>query len=134
MQARYHLDLADRFAYLGYGPAFRLKPFRPHLAVGALSCAGKAEYVQVQTHVARQATGALPGGFPTRRPNPATMKLRDSQPLCSSCARRGITPACWLRTPLGAGPTGLPPARNMRRPAHTTAASDALPARHPLPG
>ncbi len=24
-QARYHLDLADRFAIFGYGPAFRLK-------------------------------------------------------------------------------------------------------------
>ncbi len=39
VQARYHLDLADRFATFGYGPAFRLKPFRPHLTVGALSCA-----------------------------------------------------------------------------------------------
>jgi hypothetical protein len=38
VQARFRLDLADRFALLGYGPAFRLKPFRPHLTVGALSC------------------------------------------------------------------------------------------------
>jgi hypothetical protein len=44
MQARYHLDLADRFANFGYGPAIRLKPFRPHLTVGALSCAEGAEY------------------------------------------------------------------------------------------
>jgi hypothetical protein len=41
VQARHHLDLADRFAalLLGYGPAVRLKPFRPRLAAGALSCA-----------------------------------------------------------------------------------------------
>lgn len=40
MQARCHLDLADRFAdNFGYGPAVRLKPFRPHLTMGALSCA-----------------------------------------------------------------------------------------------
>jgi hypothetical protein len=32
--------------------------------------------------------------------------------LRSSCARRGITPAFWLRTPLGVGPAGLPPARH----------------------
>jgi hypothetical protein len=38
VQARHHLDRADRFANIGYGPAFRLKPFRPHLTVGALSC------------------------------------------------------------------------------------------------
>lgn len=41
VQARFRLDLADRFAVLslGYGPAFRRKPFRPHLTMGALSCA-----------------------------------------------------------------------------------------------
>jgi len=39
-------------------------------------------------------------------------------------ARRGVTPACWLRIPLGIGPTGLEPARNMRRPARTTASAD----------
>jgi hypothetical protein len=83
VQARYHLDLADRFAYLGYGPAIRLKPFRPHLTVGALSCAQGTEYTQAQTRITRQATGADPGGFPNRRSNPITMKLRDSQPLCS---------------------------------------------------
>ena len=36
--ARYHLNLADRFANLGYGPALCRKPFRPHLTMGALSC------------------------------------------------------------------------------------------------
>jgi len=39
-QARLPLDLADRSAMFGYGPAIRRKPFRPHLTVGALSCAG----------------------------------------------------------------------------------------------
>jgi hypothetical protein len=39
VQARHHLDRADRFANLGYGSVFRLKPFRPHLTAGALSCA-----------------------------------------------------------------------------------------------
>jgi len=43
VQARHHLDLADRFAIFGYGPVFRLKPFRPHLTVGALSCVEPSE-------------------------------------------------------------------------------------------
>jgi hypothetical protein len=30
--------LADRFAWFGYGPVVRRKPFGPHLTVGALSC------------------------------------------------------------------------------------------------
>ena len=38
VQARHHLDRAYRFATIGYGSVFRLKPFRPHLTVGALSC------------------------------------------------------------------------------------------------
>jgi hypothetical protein len=102
MQARYHLDLADRFATFGYGPAFRRKPFRPHLTMGALSCA----FITMNQHVA---------SFVLLRP-----------------ARH--YPRLWLRTPLGIGPTGLSPASNTRRPAHTTAASDAHPARGPLPG
>ena len=36
-------------------------------------------------------------------------------------------PRLWLRTPLGAGPTGLPPARNTRRPARTTGRSAPVP-------
>jgi hypothetical protein len=43
VQARHPLDLADRFALFGYGPVFRRKPFRPHLTVGALSCAADVE-------------------------------------------------------------------------------------------
>jgi hypothetical protein len=43
VQAQHHLDGADRFANIGYGSVFRLKPFRPDLAVGALSCAIKSD-------------------------------------------------------------------------------------------
>ena len=39
VRARHHLDRADRFANFGYGSVFRLKPFGPHLTMGALSCA-----------------------------------------------------------------------------------------------
>lgn len=45
VQARYRLDLADRFALFGYGPVICRKPFRPHLAVGALSCATGGEEI-----------------------------------------------------------------------------------------
>jgi hypothetical protein len=30
--------LADRFAWFGYSPVVRRKPFGPHLTMGALSC------------------------------------------------------------------------------------------------
>ena len=40
VRARLPLDMADRSAMFGYGPAIRRKPFKPHLTVGALSCAG----------------------------------------------------------------------------------------------
>jgi hypothetical protein len=53
VQARFRLDLADRFALFGYGPAFRRKPFRPHLTVGALSCALTPEQPSLQTSCAR---------------------------------------------------------------------------------
>ena len=99
VQARYHLDLADRFAYLGYGPAIRLKPFRPHLTVGALSCAQGTEYTQAQTRITRQATGADPGGFPNRRSNPITMKPpRLSTSLLPSAPGEALPP------PVGYGP------------------------------
>jgi hypothetical protein len=112
---------------LGYGPAVRRKPFRPHLAVGALSCALRSQPARhAPTARARQAAGAHPGGFPARRPSPAPLKphLHPVLVLRSSCARRGITPAYWLRTPLGVGPTGLPPASNTASPARTTGSSD----------
>jgi hypothetical protein len=112
---------------LGYGPAVCLKPFRPHLTVGALSCALRSQRARhAPTARARQAAGAHPGGFPTRRPSPAPIEpyLHPVLVLRPSCARRGITPACWLRTPLGVGPTGLPPASNTASPARTTGPSD----------
>ena len=63
----------------------------------------------------------------------------------SSCGgSRGHYPRLWLRTPLGVGPTGLPPASNTASPARTTRSSDfcwviepssssssGLPTRHP---
>ena len=86
--------------------------------------------------------GALPqtlqtpphGGRPVlrSRPRPHDAKQRSSRrSLLPRPARH--YPRLWLRTPLGVGPAGLSPASSMRRPAHTTAASDAHPARHPLP-
>ncbi|MCA1680935.1 MAG: hypothetical protein LC777_19345, partial [Actinobacteria bacterium] len=101
MQAQHHLDLADRFANLGYGPAFRLKPFRPRLTAGALSCAKETKTNPAKTTPTPQATGADPGGFPDRRPNPITIKRRCSQPLDPFHARRGITPAFGYGPRLG---------------------------------
>ena len=101
VQARHHLDLADRFANLGYGPAFRLKPFRPRLTAGALSCAKETKTNPAKTTPTPQATGADPGGLPDRRPNPITIKRRCSQPLDPFHARRGITPAFGYGPRLG---------------------------------
>jgi hypothetical protein len=89
---------------LGYGPAVRLKPFRPHLAVGALSCAlGPKRARHAPTARALKAAGAHPGGFPHRRPSPAPIEphLHDVLDLRSSCARRGITPAFGYGPRLG---------------------------------
>ena len=72
--ARYHLDLADRFANIGYGPTLCRKPFRPHLTMGALSCAASS--------------------------NPTT--TRHHHRCAPSChARRGITPAFGYGPRLG---------------------------------
>ena len=89
---------------LGYGPAVRLKPFRPHLTVGALSCAlGSQRAQHAPTARTRQAAGAHPGGFPARRPSPAPLEphLHPVLDLQSSCARRGITPAFGYGPRLG---------------------------------
>ena len=89
---------------LGYGPAVRLKPFRPHLTVGALSCAIRSQPAQhTPTARALKAAGAHPGGFPHRRPSPAPMEphLHPVLVLRSSCARRGITPAFGYGPRLG---------------------------------
>jgi hypothetical protein len=105
--------------------------------VGALSCALRPEWAQhAPTARALKAAGAHPGGFPARRPSPAPIEphLHPALVLRSSCARRGITPAYWLRTPLGVGPTGLPPASNTASPARTTARSDSRSSASPFPG
>ena len=89
---------------LGYGPAVRLKPFRPHLTMGALSCALRSQRARhAPAARARQAAGAHPGGFPTRRPSPAPIAphLHPVLALRSSCARRGITPAFGYGPRLG---------------------------------
>jgi hypothetical protein len=75
VQARHHLDRADRFANFGYGSVFRLKPFGPHLTMGALSCA------------AIQANPAAHNRY--HRVNPPNN------------ARRGITPAFGYGPRLG---------------------------------
>lgn len=89
---------------LGYGPAVRLKPFRPHLTASALSCAIEPKRAQ-HTPTARtpKAAGAHPGGFPHRRPSPAPIQphLHPVLDLRSSCARRGITPASGYGPRLG---------------------------------
>jgi hypothetical protein len=73
VQARHHLDRADRFANIDYGSVFRLKPFRPHLTAGALSCA-------------------------TTQPVTTTHGHRDPPP---DSAQRGITPAFGYGPRLG---------------------------------
>ena len=75
VQARHHLDRADRFATIGYGSVFRLKPFRPHLTVDALSCA-------------------------TDQPNTTTHNHDHRVPPPYS-AQRGITPAFGYGPRLG---------------------------------
>ena len=89
---------------LGYGPAVRRKPFRPHLTVGALSCALQPQRARhAPTARAPKAAGAHPGGFPHRRPSPAPIEphLHPVLVLRSSCARRGITPAFGYGPRLG---------------------------------
>jgi len=62
------------------------------------------------------------------------MSRRHRPIVCSSFSldlyaiqtRRGITPAFGFRPRLEGGLAGLPPAWNMRRPAHTTPHSDSL--------
>jgi hypothetical protein len=114
---------------LGYGPAVRLKPFRPHLAVGALSCAIRSQQARhAPTAHALKAAGAHPGGFPHRRPSPAPMepRLHPVLVLRSSCARRGITPAFGYGPRLGSvrldfHQLATRPARRALRPAPTAA-------------
>ena len=61
VRARHHLDRADRFANFGYGSVFRLKPFRPHLTVGALSCVTGQPDTTARTHGHRLHLPVPPG-------------------------------------------------------------------------
>ena len=102
MQARHHLDRADRFANIGYGSAFRLNPSDP---------------------TSRWAPCPAPLiGTAQQRAIAATAPPSQQRP-----ARH--YPRLRLRTPLGAGPTGLSPASSLRRPAHTTSRSASTPHR-----
>jgi hypothetical protein len=122
---------------LGYGPAVRLKPFRPHLTVGALSCALEPQRARhAPAARALKAAGAHPGGFPHRRPSPAPIDthLHPVLNLRSSCARRGITPAFGYGPRLGSvrldfHQLATRPARRALRPAPTAARPPT-----PLPG
>lgn len=119
---------------LGYGPAVRLKPFRPHLTVGALSCALQPQRAQhAPTARTPKAAGAHPGGFPHRRPSPAPIEphLHPVLNLRSSCARRGITPAFGYGPRLGSvrldfHQLATRPARRALRDPPTSAGPSAL--------
>ena len=91
---------------------------------------------QTDTSTARtDSSRSVGSGRSSRRfPGPAPISRSPGASL-ASCPRSPIFlrparhyPRLWLRTPLGVGPTGLPPASNTASPARTTAASDALPA------
>ena len=127
VQARHHLDRADRLANFGYGSVFRLKPFRPHLTVGALSCATGQPDTTARTHGHRTHLPVPPGEAlpPPSATDPAwgrsgwtfTSKFsappgahyeavrppaahRYSAPCSSSCLEPSLTPT-GLNTPIG---------------------------------
>jgi hypothetical protein len=74
--------------------------------------------------------------FPSPAPIPrspgASLASRPRSPIFLRPARH--YPRLWLRTPLGAGPTGLPPASNTASPARTTTRSDCLSTARHFPG
>ncbi len=67
----------------------------------------------------------FPGPAPISRSPGASLASRSRSPIFLRPARH--TPAFWLRTPLGVGPTGLPPASNTASPARTTGRSAPVP-------
>ena len=137
MQARYRLDLADRFAEnSATARQFASNPSDPTSRWAP--CPAHSDRSEHSTHqqlAHRQAAGAHPGGFPHPAPisrsHRASLASRPQSPIFLRPARH--YPHLWLRTPLGVGPTGLPPASNTASPARNTAASDSLPAGRPLP-
>ncbi len=122
---------------LGYGPAVRLKPFRPHLTVGALSCAlGSQRAQHAPTARTRQAAGAHPGGFPAGAHLPLPWSLTCIPSSFSDLPAPGEA----LPPPFGYGPRlgsvrldfhqlATRPARRALRPAPTAARPP-----WPLPG
>ena len=64
----------------------------------------------------------FPSPAPISRSHRASLASRPRSPIFLRPARH--YPRLWLRTPLGAGPTGLPPASNTASPARTTGLSD----------
>ena len=64
----------------------------------------------------------FPSPAPISRSHRASLASRPQPPIFLRPARH--YPRLWLRTPLGVGPTGLPPASNTASPARTTQSSD----------
>jgi hypothetical protein len=64
----------------------------------------------------------FPSPAPISRSHRASLASRPRSPIFLRPARH--YPRLWLRTPLGVGPTGLPPASNTASPARTTEPSD----------
>jgi hypothetical protein len=74
----------------------------------------------------------FPSPAPISRSHRASLASRPRSPIFLRPARH--YPRLWLRTPLGVGPTGLPPASNTASPARTTTRSDCRSTTQPLPG
>jgi hypothetical protein len=91
VQARHHLDRADRFASFGYGSVFRLKPFRPHLTVSALSCADSQQDTPAHGHRTPPPNDAQRGVTPAFGYGPRLGPVRlDFHQLVLCAARRTL--------------------------------------------
>jgi hypothetical protein len=115
VQARHHLDRADRFANFGYGSVFRLKPFGPHLTMGALSCAADQADTAAHNryHRVNPPNNARRGITPAFGYGPRLGPVRlDFHQLALCAARRtlrGLRPT--PRPPVGNGPAPTRPER-----------------------
>jgi hypothetical protein len=93
VRARHLLERADRFANLGYGSVFRLKPFRPHLTMGALSCTNGQHDTETTGHRATPPTSAQRGITPAFGYGPRLGPVRlDFHQLVLCAARRTLWP------------------------------------------
>ena len=137
MQARYRLDLADRFAVssatarqFASNPSDPTSRWRPVLRTPIAASTARTN----SSHP--EGSGAHPGGFPHRRPSPAPIEphLHPILNLRSSCARRGITPAFGYGPRLGS--VRLDFHQLATRPARRALRPPPTPTRHrsPLPG